>query len=37
MEKKSLAQELAGNVYPGRGIVIGRSADAKLLYHGQER
>lgn len=29
MEKKSLAQELAGNVYPGRGIVIGRSADAK--------
>ena len=29
MEKKSLAQELAGNAYPGRGIVIGRSADAK--------
>ena len=29
MEKKSLAQELAGNTYPGRGIVIGRSADSK--------
>lgn len=27
MEKKSLAQELAGNAYPGRGIVIGKSAD----------
>lgn len=27
MEKKSLAAELAGNVYPGRGIVIGKSAD----------
>ena len=29
MEKKSLAKELAGNAYPGRGIVIGKSADAK--------
>lgn len=27
MEKKSLAKELAGNAYPGRGIVIGKSAD----------
>lgn len=29
MEKKSLAQELSGNAYPGRGIVIGKSADGK--------
>lgn len=29
MEKKNLAQELAGNAYPGRGIVIGRSPDGK--------
>lgn len=29
MEKKSLAQELAGDSYPGRGIVIGKSADGK--------
>ena len=29
MNKQSLAQELAGNAYPGRGIVIGKSADAK--------
>ncbi len=29
MEKKNLAQELAGNAYPGRGIVIGKSADGK--------
>ena len=29
MEKKSLAKELAGNSYPGRGIVIGKSADGK--------
>lgn len=27
MEKKNFAQELAGNAYPGRGIVIGKSAD----------
>ncbi len=27
MEKLSLKEELAGNSYPGRGIVIGRSAD----------
>lgn len=29
MKKKSLAQELAGNSYPGRGIIIGKSADGK--------
>ena len=29
MEKKSLAQELTGNAYPGRGIVIGKSPDGK--------
>ena len=29
MEKISIAQELAGNSYPGRGIVIGKSADGK--------
>ncbi|MCM1251213.1 MAG: IMP cyclohydrolase [Clostridium sp.] len=29
MEKISLAQELASNVYPGRGIVLGKSADSK--------
>ena len=29
MEKRDLAQELAGNSYPGRGIVIGKSADGK--------
>ncbi len=29
MEKKNLAAELAGNAYPGRGIVIGKSADGK--------
>lgn len=29
MEKKSLAKELSGNSYPGRGIVIGKSADGK--------
>ena len=29
MEAKNLAAELAGNVYPGRGIVIGKSADGK--------
>lgn len=29
MTKKNLAQELAGNSYPGRGIVIGKSADGK--------
>lgn len=27
MEMKNLAKELAGNAYPGRGIVIGKSAD----------
>ena len=29
MEKKSLAAELSSNSYPGRGIVIGTSADGK--------
>jgi hypothetical protein len=29
MEKTALSQELAGTTYPGRGIVIGRSADGK--------
>lgn len=29
MQKISLAEELAGNDYPGRGIVIGKSADGK--------
>lgn len=29
MQKISLAEELSGNDYPGRGIVIGKSADGK--------
>lgn len=29
MEKKDLAKELAGNTYPGRGIVIGKSESGK--------
>ena len=29
MKRLSLREELAGNTYPGRGIVIGRSADGK--------
>lgn len=29
MEKLSLKQELSGNSYPGRGIIIGKSADGK--------
>lgn len=29
MEKREIAQELSSNAYPGRGIIIGRSADAK--------
>ena len=29
LQKISLAEELAGNAYPGRGIVIGKSADEK--------
>lgn len=29
MEKLSLAEELKNNVYPGRGIVLGKSADGK--------
>lgn len=29
MEKVSLKEELAGNAYPGRGIIIGKSADGR--------
>lgn len=29
MERKSLSSELAGNTYPGRGIVVGRSEDGR--------
>lgn len=29
MKKISLEQELKGNAYPGRGIVIGKSADGR--------
>lgn len=29
MDKLSLAQELSSNTYPGRGIIIGKSADGK--------
>ena len=29
MEKSSLYEELRGNRYPGRGIVLGRSEDGK--------
>ena len=29
MERKSLSSELAGNAYPGRGIVVGRSEDGR--------
>ena len=29
MNKLSIAQELAGNTYPGRGIIIGKSPDGK--------
>jgi IMP cyclohydrolase len=29
MQKISLAEDLAGNAYPGRGIVIGKSADGR--------
>ena len=40
MKKVSLEQELKGNAYPGRGIVIGRSKDGtKALpdtYYGQK-
>ena len=30
MEKISLENELKNNSYPGRGIIIGRSADGKM-------
>ena len=29
MVQKTLSRELAGNTYPGRGIVIGRSEDGR--------
>ena len=29
MKKLSLAEELRNNAYPGRGIVLGKSADGK--------
>ena len=29
MKKLDLAQELSSNAYPGRGIIIGKSADGK--------
>ena len=29
MQKISLAEDLGGNAYPGRGIVIGKSEDGK--------
>ena len=29
MVRKTLSQELAGNPYPGRGIVVGRSEDGR--------
>lgn len=29
MEKVSLNNELASNTYPGRGIVVGKTADGK--------
>ena len=29
MEKRSLKQELGENVYPGRGIIVGKSEDGK--------
>ena len=29
MEKRSIAKELSSNTYPGRGIIIGKSADSK--------
>ena len=29
MEKISLAKDLSSNAYPGRGIVIGKSADGR--------
>ena len=34
MEKKNLAEILKTNSYPGRGIVIGKSADRKYAIYG---
>ena len=41
MEMLSLEKELKGNEYPGRGIVMGRSADGtksdyRLFYYGKK-
>ena len=41
MERISLENELKSNSYPGRGIIIGRSADGtqssnSLFYHGKK-
>ena len=41
MEMISLEQELQRNAYPGRGIILGKSADGTksgsgLFYHGQK-
>ena len=33
MNMLSLEQELKGNAYPGRGIVIGRTQDGKKAAH----
>ena len=30
MKKTDIYQELSSNAYPGRGIIIGRSADGKM-------
>ena len=32
MEKKSLAAELSATTYPGRGIILGKSADGRSFY-----
>ena len=36
MKKVSLEQELKGNAYPGRGIVIGRSKDGTKAVAGYD-
>ena len=42
MVRQSLAEELSGNEYPGRGIVVGKSPDGKkggsgVFYNGTQR
>lgn len=41
MKAVSLTQEIGATSYPGRGIVLGRSADSqgghRLFHHGQKR